>query len=289
MIANFWRALSKDPDGVACHADWPVNEADLEARHYWLVQQKDGLRDMLGNPERYDSKIAGWWVWGISCWIGGGWCDGNGPWHYDGDRWFKPGDDAGQGINRQRPHLSDAGQGINRQLPHLGNAGRGINRKLPHLGNAGRGINRSQVKPPHDYMRQLAERLRNVRVCCGDWQRICGPSVTFKHGMTGVFLDPPYANVERSDGLYAEDCGSVARDVTAWALENGKNPLMRIVVAGYDNEHTALTDAGWTADGWKANGGYGGGKGARGDDNKHRETLWFSPACLTTEHQHAFI
>ena len=50
------------------------------------------------------------------------------------------------------------------------------------------------------YMRELAERLRKVRVCCGDWSRVCGPSVTIKHGITGVFLDPPYADEADAHG-----------------------------------------------------------------------------------------
>ena len=278
LLANFWRALRSDPDAVAEHADWPVNEADLEARHYWLVQNRQRIRDGLGAPEWYDAKAAGWWVWGISCWIGGGWCSGEGPHAYDGEKWVS---DAGHGINRQRPHLGDAGQGINRKLPHLGNAGQGINRKRPHLSDAGQGINRKL--PIYDYFHDLAERLRHVRVCCGDWARVCGPSVTFKHGLTGVFLDPPYANGERSEGLYAHDCGSVAADVTRWALENGKRDDMRIVVAGYDVEHVALTDAGWRPLNWKTNGGYGGGRGGAGDINKHREMLWFSPACIAPQ------
>lgn len=33
FIANFWRAVQADPDAVAHWADWPVNEADLTARH----------------------------------------------------------------------------------------------------------------------------------------------------------------------------------------------------------------------------------------------------------------
>ena len=36
-LANFWRALAADPEAVAYHADWPVNETDLFARHLWLV------------------------------------------------------------------------------------------------------------------------------------------------------------------------------------------------------------------------------------------------------------
>ena len=36
-LANFWRATSRDPEAVAVAADWPINEADLHARHRWLV------------------------------------------------------------------------------------------------------------------------------------------------------------------------------------------------------------------------------------------------------------
>src|SRR5262245_35028869 len=36
LLANFWRALAADPDAVAAHADWPVNEVDLHARHRYL-------------------------------------------------------------------------------------------------------------------------------------------------------------------------------------------------------------------------------------------------------------
>lgn len=73
-LANFWRAIVTDPWGVAEWADGPVNEADLHARHKWLVNQHDFRERMHEDPEFYDVKIAGWWVWGICCWIGGGWC-----------------------------------------------------------------------------------------------------------------------------------------------------------------------------------------------------------------------
>src|SRR5579863_1799160 len=45
-----------------------------------------------------------------------------------------------------------------------------------------------------DWFNELAGRLRNVRVCCGDWSRVVTPSVTWNIGggmLTGVFLDPP--------------------------------------------------------------------------------------------------
>jgi hypothetical protein len=73
-IANFWRAVQRDPEAVAHHADSPVNEADLHARHQWLVDRAEFRERMKTDPEHFDAKIAGWWVWGICQWIGGGWC-----------------------------------------------------------------------------------------------------------------------------------------------------------------------------------------------------------------------
>src|SRR5579872_3506894 len=122
FISNFWRAVQADPDAVAAAAEWPVNEADLESRHLWLVSKGAAqLEQLLTDPEYFDAKVAGWWVWGQCAWIGSGWCSGEGPWISGDNGWVLR--NAGQGINRQLPHLRNAGQGINRQLPHLGNAG----------------------------------------------------------------------------------------------------------------------------------------------------------------------
>ncbi|NBQ15393.1 MAG: DNA adenine methylase, partial [Proteobacteria bacterium] len=148
MLANFWRAIAADAQAVADHADWPCNEADLHARHLWLVSQRQSLTErLMGDPAYYDALVAGWWVWGACNWIGSGWCSGNGPWvAIDGvitDRRQLPHLSSAQGVNRQLPHLSE-GRGVNRKLPHL-SEGRGVNRKLPHL-SEGRGVNR---KLPH--------------------------------------------------------------------------------------------------------------------------------------------
>jgi hypothetical protein len=283
FVANFWRALQHDSDAVAEHADWPVNEADLHARHLWLLGQRERLTDQLcGDPEFYDAKAAGWWVWGQCCWIGSGWCSGRGPWtSVDGVMALR---NTGRGVNRQLPHLGNTGRGVNRQLPHLGNTGRGVNRQLPHLGDTGKGDD--TATPREDWLREylggFAARLRNVRVCCGDWSRVCGPSVTFRHGPTGVFLDPPYADsADRTEGLYATDCEQVAHAVREWAIEQGSNKLMRIVLAGYEGEHVMPDD--WRVAEWEATGGYAliadDDDEAVGRANKKRERLWFSPHC----------
>ena len=250
LLANFWRALREDPEAVAHHADHPIHECDLHARHSWLVSQRAGITSRLeGDPDWFDARVAGWWVWGMAIWIGGGFCSGKGPWH------------------------SVDGELITAELPHLGNAGRGINagisRALPHLGDAGQGGNLG------DWFKQLSDRLRRTRVTCGDWKRVCTPIVTTRHGLTAVFLDPPYSYALRDKGTYAKDtdCGAA---VAAWAIEHGDDPLFRIALCGYDGEHI-MPDT-WECVAWKANGGYA--KRDRALANAHIERVWFSPHCL---------
>lgn len=75
-VANFWRAVQGDPEGVAAAADWPVNEADIVARRKWCFEQADGLLDRLkADKDFYDAEIAGVWCWGMSCCIGNAWSE----------------------------------------------------------------------------------------------------------------------------------------------------------------------------------------------------------------------
>jgi site-specific DNA-adenine methylase len=267
FVANFWRAVSHDPEAVANAADWPTNEADLFARHSWLIRQRDGLLESLhADPEFYDAKIAGWWCWGACNWIGSGWCSGTGPWVHDGEKLVD---------NRQLPHLS-AGRGINRQLPHL-SAGRGINRKLPHLGDAGQGDQHPRSAYIHEWMSRLHTRLRAVRVTCGDWQRVVKDSVTTRHGLTGLFLDPPYAKGSMDYGAGGMGLG-IAEDVRAWCKANGQNKALRLVLCGHAGEHDDLLQHGWQARKWTARKGY-----ALTDEaveNSASETVWCSPHCM---------
>ena len=265
FVANFWRAFAADPESVAHHADWPCNETDLFSRHSWLVQKTQSLTDALhADPDYFDARIAGWWCWGACNWIGSGWCSGEGPWVHDGDRLVD---------SRKLPHLS-AGRGVNRQIPHL-SAGRGVNRQIPHLGNAGQGDRREYI---FDWFMQLHARMRNVRVACGDWSRVCRDSVTTRHGLTGVFLDPPY-----SKGAMDYAVGGVGTtlpiEVQAWCADNGDNPLLRIVLCGHAGEHDALLERGWSIRTWAARKGY-----ALTDEavqNSKDETLWCSPHCVS--------
>ncbi len=307
MVANFWRALKADPEEVAAAADWPVSECDLHARHAWLQGQRDDItRRLEGDPEFCDAKVAGWWVWATCLWIGGP-LFADGPWVVvDGELVNRP---RGRGVRRQLPLLGNAGVGIHRKLPHLnagmgihrklpllGNAGVGIHRKLPHLGDAGRGECELWSEHLRTYMQSLADRLRRVRVCCGDWARVCGPSVLrggvggkYENAefLTGVFLDPPYSQDERHAHCYSVDRPGVAAECLKWCLEHGNDPRLRIALCGYAGEgHEPLEAAGWSVHAWKAAGGYSNQRKTGVNDNKYRERIWFSPHCLSAEAPH---
>lgn len=70
-LVNFWRAVKHDPEGVARYAENPQSEVDLYARNAYLIRNLgDFEQRLLDNPDHYDVKLAGWWVWGESTIIG---------------------------------------------------------------------------------------------------------------------------------------------------------------------------------------------------------------------------
>jgi hypothetical protein len=96
----------------------------------------------------------------------------------------------------------------------------------------------------------------------------------------GVFLDPPYS--EGRNVPYEDNTGVAARAVWEWAIANGDNPRLRIVVAGYD-------DGRELPPGWKTiERTEGNGYASKGNGNRHRERLWCSPHCLTLNHSLQF-
>ena len=283
FVANFWRAVQENPEGLAQQINWPVNEADQEARHKWMCQRErkaEFTERVKTNPEFHDLRYAAWWCWGLCCWIGSGWCDGE---------WVGPGSDDNRGCqlnskNGKLPHLGSS-KGVHRKLPHLGSS-MGVHRIRPQLSNADVGECARREQVMIEWMQQLCNRLRNVRVCCGDWSRVLTPCPTFALGITGVFLDPPYGEAAgRRANIYSEDCLEVAVAVRQWCLDAGKNPLMRIALCGYEGErHEELEAHGWAVFQWEASGGYACIHGKLSEEraylNKKKERIWFSPACL---------
>jgi len=225
---------------------------------------------------------------------------------------------CGLGVSKQIPHLL-AGRGISQQIPVLQGASgplasrRGESKMRLQgceLLQANWGIRRTGVNvgrqaeenvlpvptahhcmdhPTYttrrefllDWMKALAARLRDVRVCCGDWQRICGDSPTI-HCATpvAVFLDPPYDLKRRDKQIYNADAPGLAAEVRAWALARGDDPRFRIALCGLAGEHQM--PATWECVAWKGRGGFANirrGKRPK-SQNRHLERVWFSPHCL---------
>jgi DNA adenine methylase len=253
FIVNFLRAVCHDPHAVAHYADWFITELDLRARHIWLINQQEKLVQRLeADPEYYDAKIAGWWVWGINNFIGGEWCSGNGAWTLQ------------DGVLAKRTNPKE----------------KGINKSKPQIGSEVHGYQSVGVDLV-SYFENLSQRLKGniCKIICGDWKRCLTPSCTIHSGVpVGVFLDPPYAGDR--DIVYAHDDTSVCFEVLGWCKEKGKDSRFRIALCGYTGYYDELESLGWMPYYWSANGGYGNQSQKRGRVNKHREVVWFSPHCL---------
>lgn len=288
-IVNFWRAVQVDPEAVARWADGPVNEADLHSRHRWLVARGRRLVARCArDPHYFNAKVAGWWVWGQCLWIGSGWCHRE-ELRRDGTPREKVQNPKPRGVQSIIRFDRDAA-GTTQQKRRWQGGGRGggsgvhapsLWKQIPDLsgdsGASGRGIHGALLSENLvEYMIRLAARLRRVRVCCGDWQRVLTPSVTTYIGVTGVLLDPPYDHDLRQR-CYAED-HNVSAAVRAWALAHGDDPNFRIALCGYVDEHSQFMPASWDCVPWKAHGGYS--RTERGVANRDRERIWFSPHCL---------
>lgn len=242
-ISNFWRAVAKDPEGVAAAADWPCNETDMRARHRYLLDSPAGVKfreRMSTDPDYFNTKIAGWWCWGQCLWIMSGWCS------------------LANGSSGKRPQLGSS-RGIFKQPA----AAAGL---APSRGQRSQWI--------LDWFELLQNRLRDVRICCGDWTRVCdSKAVTTNLGVTGIFLDPPYGeDAGRVDGLYGVDSQTVAKDVRDYCVKYGGDTRFRITLAGYEGEgHEELERHGWQVRKWTSQ---------SSSKNSSKERLWFSPHSI---------
>lgn len=235
FLVNFWRSIIDNPQEVAKYADFPVSEAELHARHQYLLTEDVTkiLSNISNDPNVFDYKIAGYWIYGQCASIG--------------NNWLHP---------------------------------KGL-KALPLLSSAGGGIHGLKYDLEKDFV-LLQKRLKRVRICCNDWSKIVAPSITYnnvglgKNDITGVFLDPPYEFKGR-DKVYKEE-SNVFSDTYQWAIDNGDNPKLRIVLCGYD-EGLTFPD-GWLEYAWENQGGMANLGNNRGRDNAKKERIWFSPNCL---------
>jgi len=72
----------------------------------------------------------------------------------------------------------------------------------------------------------------------------------------------------RDNRLYSIE-QDVAGDVRLWAIDNGRNPRLRIALCGLEGEHAMPAE--WRVEYWRAPRGY--------SKKPRREVIWFSPHC----------
>lgn len=240
-VANFWRAVQRSPEEVAAYADNLVNEADLRARHIWLHGRTERVAKIKEDPDFFDARVAGYWCWGVSTAIGNNFC---------------------------RPSRSGS-------PPHLG-AGEGVHQRFSRSGleKAVCAERRARLVA---YFQQIADRLRFVTVCCGEWNRVLNLHLLLCQSATvGVLLDPPYDIDKKIYG--AGTVEGLSSKVQKWAALNGENPRVRIALCGYKDETRAVKmPESWTQVEWRCQGGHNNRSGGR---NRERERIWFSPHCL---------
>ena len=271
-ICNFWRALRADPEQVAHHADYPTIHQDLTARHAWLRRWvAEHSHRLMEDPDYYSAKAAGWWVWGISIWIGGGWCQTGSEKMPAVTKEVR----AGQGVSAQRDQVPNmrSGDGVSAQRD-----------KIPHVSGkafGGKGVSAQRDKRLLPWFEALAERLHGAIVLNRSWESALTPTV-LADTPTGpgesvnrcVFLDPPYATENRHGAIYGSDGDGTSDDVAAaswrWALENGDR--YRIAYCCHAGDVDVPDD--WTAKDQTFRGPN------RADTRAKRDQILFSPACL---------
>ena len=295
LICNFWRAITSDPEQTAHWADYPTIHQDLTARHKWLKQwAREHSSQLSENADYYDAKAAGWWVWGISLWIGGGWCSVN-------DKTIPSIDQSrftGRGISAQRTQIpmvrSDHRGGSPVSAQSMGkipkvckdvSAGAGVSAqrdnmpiydKRPHEGVSAGRINRPEIT---EWFQALADRLKRVIVLNRDWRSAVTSSV-LADTPSGpgekinrcIFLDPPYRTEKRSDTLYSSDIDGTSDDSAVqayeWAVQHGEK--YRIAYCSHEGDFQV--PVGWDVMTQAF-------KGVRTNRDKSQDCIMFSPAC----------
>ena len=189
MVVNFWRALQNDPEQVAKWADYPSFHDDLTARHRWLMQWGlDNRERVQRDPDFSDPKAAGWWAWGMSLWIGGGFAavpfidDDADPVNDGQIPFIRTEGNGGRGVSTHRKNLkldlynkrpiikdnSNSGTGVSVHRKDLKPFADG---QRPHInpkgGGGGVSVHRNNLKPKNDGQRphiQPTEGGRGVNV-----------------------------------------------------------------------------------------------------------------------------
>ncbi len=215
-ICNFWRSIIHDPEKTAYYAQYPTIHDDLTSRQSVLYDWRTKHRErLIEDNDFYDAKIAGWWVWGTSNWIGPLYAEPrNTSNKFDDSRPYVSIRGSGQGSHVEResfyakkPHVHVSGHGQGTQIqrkefstkrPLTHHIGVGVQLQhsdpksgRPHAKSSGGGqgvqlqstkrdpidIPSWQSRDIYDWFDVLSRRLAKVVVFNREWTSFISPTV----------------------------------------------------------------------------------------------------------------
>jgi DNA adenine methylase len=253
LLVNLWRALRQEPDTIAVWFDRPVAEADLIACHNYLVENESRIRDLvLSHPDACDVQAAAYYLYTLTYRVA-----------------FT--------MSNKILHVMKPKQIIRPNYQALLVRDYDMRRAIFD-------------KKGTERLFAIARRIRYVRILCGDWKRCFTGRYWYEASggrrplTVGVYMDPPYADTNRSD-VYRHESYEVAYEAMEWCLAHAHEPWMRIVFSSYDEFLKPpwcerLAAGGWRVLNWKkANGGYSNTGKNKVNTNCYREFLYISPNC----------
>ena len=206
LVANFLRAVKRDPEAVTADVASTISEPELTAHYHWLVGHAgESLAPLLaGDPEWCDPKIAGWWAGDSSSWLAAE---------------AKAVARAQWSPSEPKIHQCET---VRARLSSIAASLSGPGPEERHQDHAAR-------------LQQLAKRLSGVTILCGDWRRAVSP--TLLTGETAVLLSPPGRFAAKNpQGAQA----GVPDACRQWALEHGEQ--LRIALCGRANDAKMPSD-----------------------------------------------
>ena len=314
FICNFYRAVRSDPDKIAYYADYPTIHQDLTSRHRWL--KKWGLehsKQLSEDPDWFECKAAGWWVWGMSLWIGGEFCnlnqEGNvesrptsckqGVNNIAGRPYVQNKGESGRGVSAQvrdripSVSIKSGGKGISAQRDQIPNihewsGGSGVSKqamtdKRPYVRDtgSGRGVSKQvQSNRLSEWFNDLATRLERVIILNRDWTSAVTPTILANTDSSpdivrAIFLDPPYRTEDRNNSLYQSDTDKTSDDVAVASYEWAvkHGNKENFKIAYCCHKDDFPVPEGWTFIEFTFS-------GIRNKDRQHkRDIVMFSPQC----------
>ena len=277
FICNFWRSIRHDPQQTAYYADYPTIHHDLSARHKWLIRWFENHHRLIEDSDFYDAKVAGWWCWGMSLWIGGDFCQ-LAEHVRDKRPVVRPGSGQTRGICDRHTHIP-LEERIAKQ-PRVSDS-------IPKVTDCLYRLTGQQRASIADWFINLSQRLKNVIVLNRSWESAITPTIlgdTDHHSQSvrAVFLDPPYLLTNRISTLYQTETqdttDKAARDSYNWAVSRGNNSGYRIAYCCAEGDFDI--PPGWAS----INQAFSGIRNSA-RRSERREIIMFSPACLPVPQQ----